>query len=181
MHSDKLKMSSSLFLRNCQLVPAHGSRVDPIWQSKARIEPNVWIFRLKVFLHKQLQYKSRNFDSIERNRVYVHDPLPSAAVGVSLNNHIMHSREHAQEWIRGAPSRLELIEINPRVGCNNSRFALKFDRLHAHRKLNSSRGDVGINFFLGELSRRLIRMGRCAISLDALQLAIHARDSGGVL
>ena len=91
MHSDKLKMSSSLFLRNCQLVPAHSCCVDPVWQGKARIEPNIRIFRLKIFLHKKLQHKPRNLDSIERNRVYVHDPLPSAAVGVSLNNHIMHS------------------------------------------------------------------------------------------
>jgi len=83
--------SSTLFLRNRQLVPAHSSRVDPIWQSKARIEPNIRIFRLKIFLHKKLQHKPRNLDSIERDRVYVHDPLPSAAVGMRLNNHIMHS------------------------------------------------------------------------------------------
>ena len=91
MHSDKLKMSSSLFLRNCQLVPAHSCCVDPVWQGKARIEPNTRIFRLKIFLHKKLQHKPRNLDPVQRDCVDLYDSLPTAAVGMRLDNHIVAS------------------------------------------------------------------------------------------
>ena len=49
------KLLSTLFLCDCQRVLAYGCGIDPDWQGKAGIKPNVRILRPEIFFCKQLQ------------------------------------------------------------------------------------------------------------------------------
>ena len=87
------KLLSTLFLCDCQLVLAYGCGIDPDWQGKAGIKPNVRILRPEIFFCKQLQREAGNLNSVQRDCIDIHDPLTSAPLCVRLNKDIVNSCE----------------------------------------------------------------------------------------
>ncbi len=84
---------SRLFLGNGDFVQPDRRRIHPGRQRKARVDADIRIFRLEVFLHKQFQNELGNFDAIEGNRIHVNQSLSLRAVGVGRDHHVMQSAE----------------------------------------------------------------------------------------
>src|SRR6185437_12169440 len=81
--------AGQLPLRQDDLVMANDRRIYAVGQGKARVHADLRISGRQVFFYKQLKNHVRNFNSVERHRIDMHEALTTLAVSVGNNFYVM--------------------------------------------------------------------------------------------
>ncbi len=87
--------------------------VHPGRQRKSRVQADIRVSRLEVFLHEQFQDELGNLDAIQGDRIHVNQTFSLGAVRVGGNYRVMQSAENGEQRVVGILARFQLIEINP--------------------------------------------------------------------
>jgi hypothetical protein len=129
---------------------------------------------LDVALDKELQRYLRHFHAVEKNAIDVQVSHAMFSMGVGRDLDLVHAGEQRQQRVHGAAALSDLVEVDPRICRDHAGHSLQMHTLHASRQVDGARLDVGVDLIFGQDGRCRIRSGSLGISLDVVELALHA-------